>query len=148
MANTYLQIATTGKMTGTVVNTIIAEPDDYFDPNFKWQLVEPNTPTPGIGAEISIEKIEVITGKADTFDSYMLSPVSGGFTVSYDGLNVNIDCRSFDMKWLRAELTDLCKNGLNKGSLTVAGKSGVLFEEYCISWDDSNTLLTILETLK
>lgn len=148
MADKYLKISITGKNAGTVINTVMMEPTDSFDPKYKWTKVAPGTPHPSIGHTTVHEPVEVKTGKATMFSTFKLTEASGGFTVSYDGNAVHIDCRQYDPRWLRRELTLLCRNGRTKGTLTYAGRDGVLHDEYCIVWNDANRILTALETLK
>lgn len=148
MADKYLQIVLSGDDVGTVLNTVMMEESDYFDPEYQWVRVDPAAPVPGIGSGLNLNPSDVIKGDNESFEPFRLSPVSGGFLVSYNGVNINIDCKSFNMNWMRVELTDLCKNNKNKGTLAYAGKNGALFEDYCISWDDANMILSVLETLK
>ena len=147
MADKYLKIMKTGDTAGTVSNIVMMETTDTFDPDFIWTLVPPDAPHPGIGFTTPYDTTPIITGTATTFDPFVLSAASGGFTVSYDGTNINISCLSFDMNWLRNELTMLCKNGMTKGTLAYAGRDGVLYQDYCIVWDDSNKILAAMETL-
>jgi hypothetical protein len=147
MADKYLQIALTGDKTGAVVNMVMMEDSDFFDPAYEWTKVSPDSPTPGIGHNIVLAPVTITTGDKTTFTPYHFSDVSGGFLVSFDGINVNIDCQSYEMRWIRSELTNLCKNEAVKGSLGYAGKIGILYQDYCIAWDDANALLAILETL-
>ena len=149
MADKYLKIALTGAEAGTVVNTVMMEPTDTFDPAYRWTKVTPDEPHPGIGHKVQhAAAAAVTTGNSHTFTPFKLSEASGGFTISYDGRNVNIDCKSFDMRWLRKELTVLCRSGLPKGELTHASRNGVLYDGYCIAWSDAHKILLAIESLR
>jgi hypothetical protein len=148
MIHKYLQIVITGENAGTVLNTILMDDNDYFDSRFKWIKLEPDAHHPGIGHTVVIDPVEVKTGDQETFAPFQLSSASGAFHVSFDGLNINMDCRKFNMKWLRNELTMLHRHKKNRGTLTIASREGVLYEEYCITWEDIERILSAMETLK
>jgi hypothetical protein len=105
---------------------------------------------PMVSADNTIyQSTDVVTGNATTFAPFNLSNDGGGFTVSCssDTNTIVVGCRSYDMRWLRNEMTLLCTDGKPRGAIFYATTGGVLDRGALTTWADANLILTALNTL-
>lgn len=95
------------------------------------------------------QSTDVVTGSATTFSPFNLSNDSEGLTVSCssDTNTIVVGCRSYDMRWLRNELTLLCTDSKPRGAIFYATTGGILDRGFVATWVDCNLILAALNTL-